>query len=183
MLIFVRLNHFWSNYFRDLTRPMGPPKWWWIVREMGPRLFQGNLGWWNLILARSLEASPTHLNFEISPYQLINPSKIKWDGIPRDSVKSKLQSSYDRYSGSVQWVLLEIFLIVYLFCLLLVETIQGRWSKLTRFSTTVMGPHSVVNEIHPNLDLFLLLFLFVLLNVFNHHYRTIGSMYGKNDIG
>ena len=27
----------------------GTPKWWWIVREMEPRLFQGNLGWWNII--------------------------------------------------------------------------------------------------------------------------------------
>ena len=26
------------------------PKWWWTVREMGPRLFQGNLGWWNIII-------------------------------------------------------------------------------------------------------------------------------------
>ncbi len=30
--------------------------WWWIVKEMGPRLFQGNLGWWNIMnhLARWL---------------------------------------------------------------------------------------------------------------------------------
>ena len=37
---------FWSNLIAtDLA-----PKWWWKVREMGPRLFQGNLGWWNIII-------------------------------------------------------------------------------------------------------------------------------------
>ena len=35
----------WSNY-SDLTRPH--PKWWWKVREIP--LFQGNLGWWNIII-------------------------------------------------------------------------------------------------------------------------------------
>ena len=31
------------------TSPKNHLKWWWKVREMGPRNFQGNLGWWNII--------------------------------------------------------------------------------------------------------------------------------------
>ncbi len=38
------IQGFWSNY-SDLTRPH--PKWW-LVREIS--LFQGNLGWWNIII-------------------------------------------------------------------------------------------------------------------------------------
>ena len=40
------------GHLRDFTRPNIPPqnKWWWIVREMGPRKFQRNLGWARYIL-------------------------------------------------------------------------------------------------------------------------------------
>ena len=38
----------WSNH-SDLRRVFGPPKWWWIVREIS-LLFQGNPGWWNIII-------------------------------------------------------------------------------------------------------------------------------------
>ena len=37
-------GYFWSNY-SDLTRPH--PKWWF---SKGNLLFQGNLGWWNIIV-------------------------------------------------------------------------------------------------------------------------------------
>ena len=45
MAFFLTKNYIWSNY-SDLTRPH--PKWWWKVREIP--LFQGNLGWWNIII-------------------------------------------------------------------------------------------------------------------------------------
>ena len=46
MLVSGRVIHpIWSNY-SDLTWPH--TKWWWKVREIP--LFQGNLGWWNIII-------------------------------------------------------------------------------------------------------------------------------------
>ena len=40
-------SYIWSNY-SDLTRPH--PKWWFSKFKGDPRLFQGNLGWWNIII-------------------------------------------------------------------------------------------------------------------------------------
>ena len=41
-------SYFWSNY-SDLTRVLGPQKGSGLGREMGPRKFQENPGWWNII--------------------------------------------------------------------------------------------------------------------------------------
>ena len=40
-------TYFWSNYSDPKTRPISP-KGWWKVRETP--LFQGNLGWWNIMI-------------------------------------------------------------------------------------------------------------------------------------
>ena len=47
----VKLKPDWpKGYTRkvgDLTTDLAP-KWWWKVREMGPLMEKGNLGWWNI---------------------------------------------------------------------------------------------------------------------------------------
>ncbi len=42
---FRYIGYIWANY-SDLTRPISP-KWW--FSKGNPRLFQENLGWWNII--------------------------------------------------------------------------------------------------------------------------------------